>query len=129
MKTDDRAGDKVKIIECKIAALHRGCIGVLRKSPFGISVYLYKYCHYCDNGKYINFSAIGRKAAQASKNKVTRDEKGRFKKKEYEGITFTVGKVDPLVFLAVGGGGGTDTPAPTLESLEKRIEALERKAL
>lgn len=71
-------------------------------------------------GKTINLTRIGRKAARASKDKVIRDEKGRFKSKEF--VTHDpplIDRVHRLEQQVLGDVG---------RSLKERIEALEQQS-
>lgn len=128
MKNDNRLGDKVK----DTFAYDKGTIIRINKSLNNPYVVEFDYVTVkLNKNDFVNLSAIGRKAALASSKKVGRDSKGRFTKKDYEQKIFTVGDkfmidaINPVEFIAFGGGGGAGKP--TLESLEKRIEALEKK--
>lgn len=116
MKDDNRIGDKVKILIYEHGAYVDEIVRIEileTDGSIGYKYHISRLILYASNGCFRNLSAIGRKAALASKNKVSRDSKGRFVK------------------IPRGDAGGevkfTVTLNPTLESLEKRIEDLEKR--
>lgn len=112
METDNRIGDIFKGVKKYKKGLKFKAIGYI-----GDTVYEKKKSRWTIDEHVINLSARGRKAALASKNKVTRGLDGRFKSKELvthdPPLIDRVRKLEQEVLGDVG------------RSLKERVEALE----